>query len=129
MRKIILLLTLTTIMLGGCSKDGDTATPEGKDINGRWYTTEMQVGGEWLAVKGTCLADMYAEFKADKSYSSYQSCDNARYSGTYSLSGDVITCKVGAATVTYTIIELNGNKSTLALNEDGAITRMKAERR
>jgi hypothetical protein len=71
---------------------------------------------------------MYAEFNNDQTYNSYESCTDDNYSGTYTRSDNIITCKVGDATLTYRIIKLSGNNSTLELTEGSESIKMKAVR-
>jgi hypothetical protein len=125
-KQLLLLLTILSVGIAGCSKDDKKPSENTSDITGRWYATEVEVDNRWKPVKGTCLDGMYAEFSKELTYKSYDSCIDDSYYRTYARSGDLVTCKVGDAIVTYRIIELSGNNSTLELTEGGESIKMKA---
>lgn len=126
-KRLLLLLTVFTLAFAGCSKDDNK--PDNSDIAGRWYVTHMESSNDWVAVKGSCLDGMYAEFQSNLTYKSYESCDNNNFTGTYTRSSTMITCKVDGATVTYRIIELSGNNATFEMGQDGDTIKMKAIRK
>lgn len=126
-RKLLLLLTILSIGFATCSKE-DKKPSDTPDIVGRWYATEVEVDKKWQLVKNSCFDGTYAEFSEELIYKSYDSCTGISFSGSYSRSGNIVTCKVGAATVIYRIIELSGNNSTLEMTEGSQKVKMKAVR-
>lgn len=126
MKKQLLLLFVTALLFAGCSKDDKK--PDNSDIAGRWYVTHMDLDGQWIPVEGSCLDGMYAEFSSNNEYKSYESCDDANFTGTYSRSGDVIVCTVDSATITYSIIEISADSATFEMGQDGDSIKMIAKR-
>lgn len=109
------LLTLVALIcvtvLSSCQKDEQTPANQ---IIGKWNVTDFNASGDWETVKP---GYMYAEFKADNTY--YAKDDANLISGTWKRDADIVTCNVSGAYVTYTIINLNGNKGTFEVKEPG----------
>lgn len=110
MKKLILLMVvMLTVALTGCKKD-DVET----GIEGKWNVTEFNSSGTWETVK---RGDMYAIFNSDGTYNSKFISSN--YSGTWSKSGETITCNVSGVYITYKILSQNGNSGTFEVKEPG----------
>lgn len=106
-KQLLLVITVLAIGFAGCSKDKKETIVD--DIVGKWFMTHVDNNGSWLPVNQSCLNGTYSEFTSSSKYISYDSCDDYTFNGTYTKKGNIVTCKVNAETITYTIIELNDN--------------------
>jgi hypothetical protein len=129
MKKQLLVLVFAILTISACKKDSSKIVTQ-KDFIGTWYATEKLTNNKWQSVTSTCSDGMNAHFEVDLVYSSYLNCNaQANYTGTYVYSNNVITCKVGAAVITYKIIDLIGDNATFELIQDYETAQYKAVRR
>lgn len=110
MKKLILLFALISTLLVGCKKEDDGSS----NVVGRWNVTEFNSSGTWEKVSE---GQMYAIFNADETYKAKFNSSN--YSGTWTQSGNIVTCNVSGVDITYTILSMNGNSGTFEVKEPG----------
>ncbi|TAF82968.1 MAG: hypothetical protein EAZ51_01600 [Sphingobacteriales bacterium] len=102
-KSILMGVALMASLMFGCKKD----EPK-EDISwayGKWEVTDVKTKesdkySNWLS------QEWYARFDSNGSYSSRSP---QFYSGTYTVKGNDITCKVGSETVVYNILSRSGN--------------------
>ncbi len=126
----LLAVALCTTIVTSCSKDDDNSSNKGTaSIIGKWYVTDVYYQGTWILAKNAGNEGAYAQFNSDLSYRGTYCTDCGVNNGTYVYNNNVATCKVGAATITYTFSELTENTAIAELDELGTKTKFKAEKR
>ncbi len=125
LRKIFLLFSLM-IALVACSSDDPDAD---RSIHGRWFVTEVFVDDEFVMATGTCFRDTWFQFDPDGTYTSYNSCDQDSYAGSYVESNNEITANMGAFTTTYLLTGRQGNEMSFIYFQGRQTVSMRARRR
>lgn len=118
MKKILLMMVLTTLVLTGCKKDEDEKSKFNYDINmlyGTWDITDVYNQGKWVDITKPGFESMAASasFKSNGTYEGKGYFGNG--TGTYSAVGNTITCyvadkeyaKYDVTSLTSKICELN----------------------
>lgn len=108
MKKLFFLFSICFILFSCSSDDNKSGQVDNSWVYGRWNVTGLKTSenGSWTI----SISDgWYAQFNSDGTYSSV-------FSGTYTMNGNTIICKVGSETVIYNILERNGNNAVAKMS-------------
>ena len=87
MKRLIYIFS-ALVLLASCGKNEEDKKPE--------LTLEQQLVGQWHSVSNAIEADLYIDFKADKTFELYQQIGEGAhrlYRGTWNLEGTLLTGK------------------------------------
>lgn len=102
-----LLFILSIILLVSCDKE-EPKTGIESDIIGTWQSEQSFVDGSWLEIPNSMR--LKAEFTKDEKYV-WSVGDFSEVTGTYTVSGKTVTCKIYGETHRYEVISINGSSA------------------
>ena len=116
MKRLIYIFS-ALVLLASCGKNEEDKKPE--------LTLEQQLVGQWHSVSNAIEADLYIDFKADKTFELYQQIGEGAhrlYRGTWNLEGTLLTGKYndGEDWAAAYQVEMRDKQLVLTSNNDTA---------
>jgi hypothetical protein len=116
MKKLLYIFS-ALVLLASCGKNEEGKKPE--------LTLEQQICGQWHSVSNAIEADLYIDFKADKTFELYQQIGEGAhrlYRGIWNLEGTLLTGKYndGEDWAAAYQVEMRDKQLVLTSNNDTA---------
>ena len=119
MKKTLFVLM---IILASCAKDEPKIGLEA-DIIGTWQSQETFIDDSWIDIPNSMK--LKAEFTDDGKYI-WSVGDFSETTGTYSVSGKTVTCKIYGETHKYEVINISGSSAEFKIYMGGEMLHYKA---
>ena len=119
MKKTLFVLM---IILASCAKDEPKIGLEA-DIIGTWQSQETFIDDSWVDIPNSMK--LKVEFTDDGKYI-WSVGDFSETTGTYSVSGQTVTCKIYGETHKYDVISISGSSAEFKIYMGGEIFHYKA---
>ena len=119
MKKTLFVLM---IILASCAKDEPKIGLEA-DIIGTWQSQETFIDDSWVDIPNSMK--LKVEFTDDGKYI-WSVGDFSETTGTYSVSGQTVTCKIYGETHKYEVINISGSSAEFKIYMGGEMLHYKA---